>query len=555
MDDDDPEIEVWTVVSTELALGATAATVALVALVGGWHARGRVQSVEEYLTARNTTGKGVTTATLIASSMGAWILFSPAEAGAAFGGLSAVAGYAVGSAAPLVAYVALGPRIRELVPDGHSITEYAFARYGSAMYGYVLLVSVFYMFVFLAAEMTGVAGALALVAGVPEWQTAGLVGLGVLAYTGYGGLRASIFTDAVQTLVILPLLAVGFATAIVTLGGVGTVHRQVAGSNPDLLAPGFVPGLKFGAYVVVAVLGAELVNQAWWQRIYAARDSGTVRRSFGVAALAVVPMLLLAGFFGLAAAGLDLVVTNPASPEYNADVAFFVLLGETFPDWVALAVVVLAVLLVTSTADTLFNAISSVVTADLPRLLDDPDSERLTATARLLTAVVALGATAIGAQGMSVLRLFLTADLLAAATFVPLLAGLYSERLTGKGALFASVTGLAVGIAYFPTLRGVLSMAGISGLPTPSFFVSFLAAAGVSAGLTVAAALLSGTHYDLDRLSREVGRLDDVATDGGRLDEATTDGGRLDEATTDGGRLDDVTTTGGREDNLGGESE
>jgi Na+/proline symporter len=517
-------------VSTEFALAATAVTVAVVALFGGVYARGRVGSVEEFVTARNATGRGVTTATLIASSMGAWILFSPAEAGAAFGGLSAIAGYAVGSAAPLLAYVVLGPRIRELIPEGHSITEYAYARYGSAMYTYVLLVSVFYMFIFLSAEMTGVAGALALVAGVPEWQTAGIVGLGVLAYTGYGGLRASIFTDAVQTVVILPLLAVGFVGAILSLGGVDTVHSQVSTANPQLLAPGFVPGLKFGAYVVVAVLGAELVNQAWWQRIYAAQDSETVERSFGIAALAVIPMILLAGFFGLAAAGLDLVVTDPTSSQYNADIAFFVLLGETFPGWVTAAVVVLAVLLVTSTADTLFNAISSVVTADLPRLLDDPDSDRLTAVARALTAVVALAATAIGAQGMSVLRLFLTADLLAAATFVPLLAGLYSERLTGRGALAASVSGLVVGVAYFPTLRGLLTTVGIGGLPAPSFFVSFLTAAGVSAGLTAVAALLSGTRYDLGRLSREVGRLDDVATDGGGRTtlegDKTTDGGQ-----------------------------
>ena len=100
---------------------------------------------------------------------------------------------------------------RRLIPEGRTLTEYALARYGRAMYAFVVLVSVFYMFIFLSAEMTGIAGALGLVAGVPGWQTAVLIGSFVVLYTAYGGLRATVFTDTVQALLILPLLAVGFA--------------------------------------------------------------------------------------------------------------------------------------------------------------------------------------------------------------------------------------------------------------------------------------------------------------------------------------------------------
>jgi len=72
------------------------------------------------------------------------------------------------------------------------------------MYVFVLVVSLFYMFIFLSAELTGITSALQLIAGVPRWQTATLIGGFVLVYTGYGGLRASIFTDTLQTLLILP---------------------------------------------------------------------------------------------------------------------------------------------------------------------------------------------------------------------------------------------------------------------------------------------------------------------------------------------------------------
>jgi len=185
-------------VSTTIGLGLTIATLAVFTVAGLWYSRGRVGSVEDLLTARNSTGTGMTTATLIASTMGAWILFSPAEAGAAFGGVTAVFGYAIGSAVPLLLFVPVGKRIRELMPTGHSLTEFVLVRFGPVMYAFVLVVSVFYMFIFLAAEMTGIAGALELIAGVPAWQTATVVGAFVLVYTAYGGLVASIFTDTVR---------------------------------------------------------------------------------------------------------------------------------------------------------------------------------------------------------------------------------------------------------------------------------------------------------------------------------------------------------------------
>ena len=236
-------------------------------------------------------------------------------------------------------------------------------------------------------------------------------------------------------------------------------------------------------------------------------DEGTLRRSFLVAAVAVVPMIFLAGVFGPIAVGLGL-VEAPA----DASVSFFLVVTDVLPDPAVIAVAVLAVLLVVSSADTLFNAIASVVTVDLPRVADLSD-DRLTTAARAVTVVVAAAATVVGAQGYSVLTLFLLADLLAAATFIPLLYGLYSPRAWSGGVLAASAAGLVIGLAFFPPARGVLSL---SALPAASYFVSFLGAAAVSTGLAVVTARLGGRRYDLDRLGQDVRRLDDEAVaDGG----------------------------------------
>ena len=494
------------------ALGLTIVTLAVFAAAGLLYARGRVRTVEDFIAARDSAGRGMTTATLIASVMGVWILLAPAEAGAAFGGLAAVLGYAVGEFLPMLAYARIGPRIRALIPEGHTLTEYAYARYGPTMYGFVLLVSLSYMFIFLAAELTGITSAMELVAGVPRWQTAALVGGFVLLYTGYGGLRASIFTDTVQTLVILPLLAIGAAGTVVALGGTAAVHAGVVGADPSLLDPGFLTGLRFGVWVAIAILGAELINQTWWQRIYAATDARTLRRGFETAAVANFLIVLLAGLLGVIARGHADVVTDPTSEAYNASVAFFVLLTEAFPEPLVVAVVLLALLLVASTADTLFNAMASIVTVDLPRVLAAPDDRTLTLAARALTVVVAVAAIYVSLRARSVLRLFLLADLLGAAVMVPLLSGLYSGRASGRAVLAASLAGLAVGLVFFPNPSIRVALEAVPGLasllPAPDFLWSFVGAAGVSSLLTVVAYRLGDAGYDLDRLGRRIGRLD-----------------------------------------------
>jgi len=505
-------------VTTTVALALVVATLVACTALGVLYARTGEGSVEGLLTARNSTGPRRTTATLVASVMGVWILFSAPEAGAGFG-IAAVVGYAVGQGVPMLAYARLAPRIRELVPDGHSLTEYARARYGTAMYAFVLAVSALYMFVFLAAELTGIASALSLVAGVPQYQTAVLVGGFVLAYTAYGGLRASLFTDAVQALFVLPLLALTALAAVLALGGPGTIVSGVRSTNPTLLDPGFLPGLQFGLGLALAILGAELVNQTWWQRIYAAESSETAADGFRTAAGINAALVFVAALFGVVAVGHADVVTDVANAGYNADVAFFVLLQGAFPEWLVLAVVLLALLLVMSSVDSLFNALASLVTVDVARLRPEASDRRLALAARAFTVFVALAAIYVSLRARSVLRLFFLADLLGAAVAVPLVAGLYSRTLTGRGALASSLAGLAVGLAYFPDLRGYVTAVPVIGdlVPAadPLYLTSFAGAFLVSGVLAVAFARLSTTSVDLDALSSTGVRFDEAATDGG----------------------------------------
>lgn len=493
-------------VTTASALALIVGTLAVFAGVGIWSSRGRVDSAESLIAARDSTTEPRLTATLVASVMGVWILLSAPEAGAVFG-VTAAVGYAVGEALPMLAFSKVGPRVRTVMPEGHSLTEYAYARYGRTMYAYVLCVSALYMLVFLSAELTGIALAFSFIADVPQWQTATLVGGAVLGYAGYGGLRASIVTDTIQAALVLPLLiAVGVATVAV-LGGPAAVYAGVERASPALLDPTAADGLAFGVALSLAIFGAELVNQTWWQRVYAGADGGTVERSFRNATLLNGAIVFFAALLGVAAAGTTS-VENPA-------VAVFALVSTSFPTPAVVGVGLLALLLVTSSADSLCTALSSLVTVDVPRLLDDPSDETLTLGARVVTVAVMVVAVYISQDAQSVLALFLFADLLGVAVAFPLVYGLFSPRLTGTGALASSVVSLAVGTAFFPFPLGIdtwlrsLPMVGPVLPAADALYLSaFAGAAGVSVTLTLVFATLPSERYDFDRLSRAVNRLE-----------------------------------------------
>ena len=441
--------------------------------------RASAQGLEQYLTARGTLGTWTVAWTVFASGMGGWILLSPAES-ATWGGVPALIGYGLGAAAPVLAFVPLGRRIRELMPEGHSLTEFVYHRYGAPMYSLVLVIMLFYMGIYLTAELTGLALAVRLVSGLPLWASAAVVLGTTLAYTAYGGLPASVRTDVLQTWLILPLFAVLVVGGAAVLGGGGSLEA-LHEKAPHLLSLRHGPGWETAAVLVVAILAANLFHQGYWQRVYAARDLSQLRRGLLAAAALSAPVVFLAGTFGLFA-----VSVGRAQP---ASTALFGALLPAAPPVLVVVLLVLAVALAASTTDTLLNGVTSAFTVDLHRLRPEIPARALLRWARAATVVVGVPAFLVATQGYSVLYFFLLADLVCAAALVPTFLGMYSTKLSGRAAAWATVFGVLAGFVFFPDpgfQRGRLSLA-------------FLAALGVSAAVSLVAARV-GSPFDLGRL-------------------------------------------------------
>ena len=83
----------------------------------------KYKGINNYLTANRNIGLFSLTTSLVASALGAWILFGPVAA-ATWGGIGAVIGYALGTAFPMIFLIYFGKKIRKEFPKGSSLVEF-----------------------------------------------------------------------------------------------------------------------------------------------------------------------------------------------------------------------------------------------------------------------------------------------------------------------------------------------------------------------------------------------------------------------------------------------
>ncbi len=471
-----------TMVTTILVLAC-----ALFALMGVLYSRRISGSTEDYITARGSLGTVAGSATIVATGLGAWILFVPPETGT-WGGIAAITGYALGAGAVGFAFIPLGRRMREIMPEGHSLTEYLWHRFGGIVYLVTLVAMVFYMGMFLTAELTAVAGIVQILADVPLWLSASVVMAATLLYTLYGGLRASVFTDGLQLLLILPVLIVAAIAGWMAVGGASGVSEGLAEKAAHLADISFLPGIQGGIALFLAVLLTNLFHQGYWQRVFASRDEKTLNTSFAIGGVISGIAVFAMGLFGLAfvASGLE------GAPSG----AMFAVLFEALPNWLILTVLAAGIALVMSSADTILNAISSLIVVDMGRALPNMGSKKLLQLSRILILVASIPIVAIASQGYGVLYLFLIADLVCAALAFPVFFGLYNARYTWVGALVSIAAGLAVGLIYFPDPT----------FATGSLWLSFVLAFAVPIAVSAVSLIVPmGQAFVFDSLRTKVG--------------------------------------------------
>ncbi len=397
---------------------------------------------DEYLSARGSQNWLKIGLSLFASGMGLWLLFGPSEVGY-YGGFWEVLGYAMAASSPFLIIAYIGPMIRKRLPSGVTLADYVKIRLGRPMQIYVGIISILYMFTFLFAEFTAIGRAMDLLAGIEPLVPILLVAIVTAAYTSYGGLPASLRTDRWQGWLALWLL---ISLLLILFGGdIGSMIDDAKAHTPEDLQWDWAHGsisdfnmvsFEAGIALILAITAAEMFSQGNWQRTYAAENNDALKKGAWFAAALIFPLMFIMGFLGTVVAGQGW-VEDPSA-------AFFYLIVDANAFIIALFII-LGIALVCSSADTLQNAVVASISRDIA---DGKMSLKLAriVTIGLIPFTVALSLWGVE-NGYSIFAIFLFADLLAAATVLPVLLSLW-DGVDSRAALIGAICGILSVIAY-----------------------------------------------------------------------------------------------------------
>ena len=412
----------------------------LFAFLGINHTK-KFKGLNNYLTANRNIGVFSLTTSLTASALGAWILFGPASA-ATWGGIGAVIGYSLGTAFPLFFLIYLGKKIRNEFPKGSSLIEFMRRKFGKSLFKLILLMTIFYMFIFLCAEVTAISVLINYISGTEFWITALVVLSSTLIYTLYGGLKASIFTDNIQMIVIGVLLIISFIY-ITSFTGSKFSFDFVIKKNPQLLSSDYIPNYTAGLTFFIAVAATNLFHQGNWQRVYAAKNYQTLKKSLIISFLIIIPIVFFMGFSGMVAFSID--------PSNRPDLGFFSLLLKEQTIFLSLFVIILGMALTISTVDTLINAISSLVILDGKAVFNLSKKTNYLNFSKYIILLLSFISFIIASKGFDILYLFLLADLFCCAFVLTVFLSFYDKSINEDLAYISILIGLIGGFLLFPS--------------------------------------------------------------------------------------------------------
>ena len=399
----------------------------------------KYKGLNNYLVANRNIETFSLTTSLVSSALGAWILFGPASA-ATWGGVGAVIGYAIGAAFPLYILIYLGQKFRILYPKAKTLIEVIRIKFGKKLFRLVLFLSIFYMTIFLIAEVTAVAILINYISGTSLWITALIIITSSLIYTLYGGLRASIFTDTIQFVIFIILLIVSFSF-LITFNSNEFNFDFIKVNKPYLLSSNYIPNFTAGLTFFIAVAATNLFHQGNWQRVYAAKDNRILKNSLIISFLIIFPVVFIMGFSGLVAVSKNISI--------NPDLAFFSLLLIDQKTFLSILILILAISLTISSIDTLINAISSLIIVDGKKTIKlNLDYLKLSKKIIIFLAMITFF---ISSKGLSILYLFLLADLFCCSAVLTVFYSFYNQTIKEKNAYISIIIGLTIGLLLFPS--------------------------------------------------------------------------------------------------------
>jgi len=260
------------------------------------------------------------------------------------------------------------------------------------------------------------------------------IGFIIIAYTSLGGLKAVIYTDTVQWIILLfGLIFFAAPFAISKIGGLSDLKQRLPEgyfSLNNLTAAQFINWM-------VIIIPIWFIAMTLYQRIYATKDVKEARKAWFIAGLFEYPIMAFTGvFLGMCSRVLY--------PGVEQEMGLPLLIKGVLPIGVTGIVVAAYFSAIMSTADSCLMASSGNVLNDLIARLTRKklSDKRLMTLSQVLTLAIGLVAIFLASYFANVLEIILLAySFMVAGLFVPTLGAYFGKKKSSFAAFWSMILG------------------------------------------------------------------------------------------------------------------
>ncbi len=289
------------------------------------------------------------------------------------------------------------------------------------------------------------AGAKLASATFPELNfTTALLVMGVIAvvYTVIGGMKAVIYTDTIQWIILMGgLIFIALPLSYYAVGGYETIRETLPASFLSLTNISWQQFLNWMAIVIpIWFIGMTL-----YQRIYASKTPKSAQRAWFIAGLFEYPIMaftgVILGLLSKVAFDNGMLASSgfPAGSAIDSEMGLPLLLKTVLP--VGLTGIVLSAYFsaIMSTADSCLMAASGNVLTDIFRGHNHPSSLRFS---QILTFAIGVAALLIALKMPNVLELMLHSyTFMVSGLFIPVIAALIKTHNNPTAAFWSMIAG------------------------------------------------------------------------------------------------------------------
>jgi SSS family solute:Na+ symporter len=271
-----------------------------------------------------------------------------------------------------------------------------------------------------------------------------------ILYTVIGGIKAVIYTDTVQWIILLAGLI--FVTVPVTLFKIGGWTKLRSSLPPEFFSLGNIDAVTFINWMVT-IIPIWIIAMTLYQRMYACKNEREAKKAWYIAGIFEYPVMAFTGvFLGMCA--------RVVFPEADSEMAMPMLIREMLPAGVTGIVIASYFSAIMSTADSCLMASSGNIVKDVLEryLFIDISRKQSIRLSMLATLVIGILAVLMASSFTRVLDAILYAySFMVSGLFIPTLGAYFWKRSSSAGAFSGMLSG---GSLTLLLLTGAVSLPG-----------------------------------------------------------------------------------------------